>query len=1068
MGDFPAEYQESLHFLESAGIPSGPAKRFLIQARGDVGMALELYENSLTSAPTANPNTGRQPGSQQIIPHPSAGGNAGEVDPTQLAASLLGQLKQVPTNRTSTTTDEEAELRRVLELSKQTATGTAPEPSSEDQVLARVLEESKKTAGVSAMDVESGVPGFSSDEMQLAKALEASFQSSGVDSYSLATVSNNPNHRKREDGVPVGLRNVGNTCYFNSLLQTYFFIPELRRAVLRFPPLSELSEEAAKSSTAAFMVELQRLFAYMLLTNQKWVDPTPLLKKLMDKNGEPINIGNQEDVSEFNELFLTRITEGLELTSSLSQSKQSCKEIKQMFHGTAIEFLNAKESDGTPIETSQDGVVIAHLILPVSEQPEDLYTCLDHYMTDKVEYATEKGHKTVAVQSRWFTKLPAVLMIQQNRVKFNIETNTYHKLSTPVRFDNEIAMDRYFLEHRQQTTEAREVVNQWRAELNKLEAEIRAITHFKGRSHGLDEALRSVIDYLTDKLNATQPPDPAVNPSIELLNQYYKAETERLGELNEEARKLRNKIESAYDDFPKDAKYSLYAVWVHAGVAGSGHYWSYLRTGVTKKQLQEAQAKKASEGEGDVTKKYKEVEDMKDANSTTQEMKGKDKVEDDDSDKVWLKSNDIRITFSDEESMLQEAVGGYGTSTAYFLIYVESDTFKRLQETHAHGLEQEAEYLTSDMIRKEIEEDNNKFLETLEKYNKSSTSDKVATFLNTVGNKQAEAQQYVEDAVATAGEKDFRIKSFYAWLYSIGFVEQMTSEIIKDVFVTTFERGIHLEVGTSYYTQIQEKLGAAVEHALTSALDGAAVSETLRAEHQSFRKVAQFFSVGLTFFFEQKYDKTFHAFAEALMEDRKQQYPSARRDQLIMGVVRVCLLGLFEEASKMYAAHDWGSINLFSRLASYAGAFLELNEPVYISIRDRLFTLAQSSLANIPSPDARERLENCVRSMLSGAKPTVEIIHHKLTEIGRSELDKWADLATRIQQQLQQLKEAYPGLCAELLPQPPASPSTSSASSQKPAGGAASQHSTERKVDPSKTVAGDTDDDEPPPLVRNA
>lgn len=32
----------------------------------------------------------------------------------------------------------------------------------------------------------------------------------------------NPEQRVRKTGVPVGLKNIGNTCYFNSLLQTYF------------------------------------------------------------------------------------------------------------------------------------------------------------------------------------------------------------------------------------------------------------------------------------------------------------------------------------------------------------------------------------------------------------------------------------------------------------------------------------------------------------------------------------------------------------------------------------------------------------------------------------------------------------------------------------------------------------------------------------------------------------------------------------------------------------------------------------------------------------------------------
>jgi hypothetical protein len=33
-----------------------------------------------------------------------------------------------------------------------------------------------------------------------------------------------------------------------------------------------------------------------------------------------------------------------------------------MFQGLAVEYLNAHEADGSPIETTQDGVVVAHLV----------------------------------------------------------------------------------------------------------------------------------------------------------------------------------------------------------------------------------------------------------------------------------------------------------------------------------------------------------------------------------------------------------------------------------------------------------------------------------------------------------------------------------------------------------------------------------------------------------------------------------------------------------------------------------------------------------------------------------
>jgi ubiquitin C-terminal hydrolase len=54
-------------------------------------------------------------------------------------------------------------------------------------------------------------------------------------------------------------------------------------------------------------------------------------------------------------------------------------------------------------------------------------------------------------------------------------------------------------------------------------------------------------------------------------------------ELQEEAQVYRTKIAGAYDEFPRKSSYSLFAVWIHAGVAGSGHYWAYIRAGKRKR-----------------------------------------------------------------------------------------------------------------------------------------------------------------------------------------------------------------------------------------------------------------------------------------------------------------------------------------------------------------------------------------------------------------------------------------------------------------------------------------------------
>jgi len=43
-----------------------------------------------------------------------------------------------------------------------------------------------------------------------------------------------PDQRLRDDDLPCGLRNIGNTCYFNSLLQVYYNMPKFVRAIMQF------------------------------------------------------------------------------------------------------------------------------------------------------------------------------------------------------------------------------------------------------------------------------------------------------------------------------------------------------------------------------------------------------------------------------------------------------------------------------------------------------------------------------------------------------------------------------------------------------------------------------------------------------------------------------------------------------------------------------------------------------------------------------------------------------------------------------------------------------------------
>ena len=54
------------------------------------------------------------------------------------------------------------------------------------------------------------------------------------DQVAASVVDSKKTQQIREKNQPTGLRNIGNTCYFNSLMQVYYNMPTFVQSILKF------------------------------------------------------------------------------------------------------------------------------------------------------------------------------------------------------------------------------------------------------------------------------------------------------------------------------------------------------------------------------------------------------------------------------------------------------------------------------------------------------------------------------------------------------------------------------------------------------------------------------------------------------------------------------------------------------------------------------------------------------------------------------------------------------------------------------------------------------------------
>ncbi|XP_027593516.2 ubiquitin carboxyl-terminal hydrolase 28 isoform X5 [Pipra filicauda] len=304
------------------------------------------------------------------------------------------------------------------------------------------------------------------------------------------------NDWRRAGDWPVGMKNIGNTCWFSAVIQSLFQLPEFRRLVLGYS-LSQKVLESCRSHTGkrniAFMQELQSLFALMLGTRRKFVDPSAALELLRDvfrSAEEP-----QQDVSEFTHKLLDWLEDAFQLTVNVtSPGDKSKNPMVQLFYGT---FLTEGVHEGNTFSKIE---TFGQYPLQVNGY-RNLSECLEGAMVEGEMDEATASQSVKYGQERWFTKLPPVLTFELSRFEFNQSLGQPEKIHTKLEFPQTIYMDRYLYCNKELIQMKREEMKRLKEKMVILQQKLeRYMEYGSGPARfPLPDMLQYMLEFITTK-----------------------------------------------------------------------------------------------------------------------------------------------------------------------------------------------------------------------------------------------------------------------------------------------------------------------------------------------------------------------------------------------------------------------------------------------------------------------------------------------------------------------------------------------------------------------------------------
>lgn len=232
----------------------------------------------------------------------------------------------------------------------------------------------------------------------------------------------------------VGLKNLSNTCYFNSLLTQLFMNLKFRQFMFKV-------NITDPDNSQELLYQTQKLFGFLQDSYRRSYDPSDCVASIKTYEDTMIDIHNQMDVEEFYNLLFDRWEGQL-------KSPEEKKEFRSLYGGQLVQQVKSKECDHVS-ERLEPFSAVQCDIKGKSNLQESLQAYVDgEIMQGDNKYKCSTCDRHVdAVKRACFKEIPDNVIFHLKRFEFNLRAMTRNKINDHFSFPNKIDMKPFTIEH---------------------------------------------------------------------------------------------------------------------------------------------------------------------------------------------------------------------------------------------------------------------------------------------------------------------------------------------------------------------------------------------------------------------------------------------------------------------------------------------------------------------------------------------------------------------------------------------------------------------------------------------